>query len=97
MIPSLDLSAVKWRKASRSGHEGGDCVEVGALPSVSAEVWRKASRSDHHGGDCVEVAGVARAVAVRDSKDPDGPKLAFTSAEWRTFARRVTAGAHDLP
>ncbi|MFG2018404.1 DUF397 domain-containing protein [Actinomadura geliboluensis] len=97
MIPSPDLSNVKWRKASRSGHEGGDCVEVGALPSVSAEVWRKASRSGHEGGNCVEVAGVARVVAVRDSKDPDGPKLAFTSAEWRAFARRVTAGAHDLP
>ncbi|QKW39822.1 DUF397 domain-containing protein [Actinomadura sp. NAK00032] len=70
MTPSTDLSAVKWRKASRSGHEGGECVEV---------------------------AGVARAVAVRDSKNPDGPRLAFTSAEWRAFARRVTSGAHDLP
>ncbi|MFA1546614.1 DUF397 domain-containing protein [Actinomadura chokoriensis] len=69
MIPTPDLSAVKWRKASLSGHEGGDCVEV---------------------------AGVAQVVAVRDSKDPDGPKLAFTSADWRAFTRRVTVGVHDL-
>ncbi|WP_301175361.1 DUF397 domain-containing protein [Actinomadura geliboluensis] len=70
MIPTPDLPAVKWRKASRSAHEGGNCVEI---------------------------ASVSRVVAVRDSKDPEGPKLAFTSAEWRAFARRVTAGAHDLP
>ncbi|WP_433228205.1 DUF397 domain-containing protein [Actinomadura formosensis] len=92
----VDLSAVIWRKASRSGHEGGNCVEVGSVPQVSAEAWRKASRSDHHGGDCVEVAKVAPVVAVRDSKDPDGPKLAFAAAEWRAFARRVAAGVHDL-
>ncbi|MFG1858619.1 DUF397 domain-containing protein [Actinomadura geliboluensis] len=66
-------------------------------PDLSAVKWRKASRSDHHGGDCVEVAGVARVVAVRDSKDPDGPKLAFSSSEWRAFASRITSGAHDLP
>ncbi|MFA1546616.1 DUF397 domain-containing protein [Actinomadura chokoriensis] len=64
---------------------------------LSAVNWRKASRSDHHGGDCVEVAGVAQVVAVRDSKDPDGPKLAFTSADWRAFTRRVTVGAYDDP
>ncbi len=29
------------------------------------------------------------AVAVRDSKDPDGPKLAFTSEAWRAFADRA--------
>ncbi|MFG2018403.1 DUF397 domain-containing protein [Actinomadura geliboluensis] len=66
-------------------------------PNLSAVKWRKASRSDHHGGDCVEVAGVSQVVAVRDSKDPDGPKLAFTSSEWRAFASRITSGAHDLP
>ncbi len=66
-------------------------------PHLSAVKWRKASRSAHEGGDCVEVAGVSQVVAVRDSKDPDGPKLAFTSSEWRAFASRITSGAHDLP
>lgn len=63
---------------------------------LSAVIWRKASRSAHEGGNCVEVAKAARVVAVRDSKDPDGPKLAFAAAEWRAFARRVAAGVHDL-
>lgn len=38
-------------------------------------VWRKASRSSAQGGDCVELASTATSVAVRDSKDPEGPKL----------------------
>lgn len=39
-----------WRKSSRSGGNGGACVEVAD--------WRKSSRSGSNGGDCVEV-GVA--------------------------------------
>ncbi|SPT58494.1 DUF397 domain-containing protein [Actinomadura madurae] len=40
--------------------------------------WRKASRSTSTGGECVEVGRLPRAIAFRDSKDPDGPKLAVT-------------------
>jgi hypothetical protein len=73
---------MKWRKASHSTSNGGNCVEVG--------VWRKASHSTSNGGGCVEVAsGPATHVAVRDSKDPEGPKLAFTPHGWRAFTRRV--------
>jgi len=32
------------------------------------------------------------AVAVRDSKDPDGPALAFGPAAWRVFTRHIKAG-----
>ena len=47
--------------------------------------WRKSSFSGTQ-GNCVEVAtNVPVAVAVRDSKDPAGPQLAFTPAGWRTF------------
>lgn len=58
--------------------------------------WRKSSRSAHQGGECVEVAGLAPEIAVRDSKDPDGPRLAFGAVEWRTFAQRVKAREFDL-
>jgi hypothetical protein len=36
-------------------------------------------------------------MAVRDSKDPDGPKLTFTMAEWRAFSTQVVSGRYDLP
>ncbi|MEO5877955.1 MAG: DUF397 domain-containing protein, partial [Streptosporangiaceae bacterium] len=39
--------------------------------------WRKCTRSDSEGGNCVEVAGLPDLIAVRDSKDPDGPNLVF--------------------
>jgi hypothetical protein len=35
-------------------------------------------------------------VAVRDSKDPTGLALAFTSADWRTFISGVKAGEPTL-
>ena len=67
-----------------------------STPDLSAAMWRKSSRSSGQGGDCVEVARIAPVIAVRDSKDPDGPKLVIGSADWRTFMRRVKANEHDL-
>ena len=56
---------------------------------LSRATWRKSTYSNN-GGACIEVAGgMPNAVAVRDSKDPDGPKLAFTSEAWRAFADRA--------
>lgn len=54
--------------------------------------WRKSSRSGGQGGQCVEVADLGTAVAIRDSKNPDGPKLAFTHREIAEFAARVKTG-----
>ena len=33
---------------------------------------------------------------MRDSKDPDGPVLAFTAAEWEAFVAGVKDGEFDL-
>jgi Domain of unknown function (DUF397) len=59
-------------------------------------IWRKSSYTGSNGGDCVEVAAQAPVVAVRDSKDPHGPRLAFDAADWHTFTRRVKANEHNL-
>ena len=53
--------------------------------------WRKSSRSSGNGGACIGVAA-AGAILVRDSKDPDGPRLAFDRTAWETFARKVRGG-----
>ncbi len=83
----MDLTGVSWRKSSYSGGNGGNCVEV-------AGVWRKSSYSGTNGGNCVEVAtSLPDAIAVRDSKDPDGPKLIFTPAEWSAFTATIRTGA----
>ena len=52
--------------------------------------WRKSS-SSNAGNDCVEVAAAWGDVAVRDSKDPAGPKLLFTARAWEDFALLVKA------
>lgn len=53
--------------------------------------WRRSSYSGTN-GDCVEAATSELAVTVRDSKDPDGPRLAFRNAAWVTFVADVKAG-----
>jgi hypothetical protein len=60
----------------------------------SAITWRKSSYSGNSGGQCVEVGNAARLIAVRDSKDPDGARLAFGREAWEAFAARVKAGIH---
>jgi len=83
----MDLTGVSWRKSSYSAGNGGDCVEV-------AEVWRKSSYSGNSGGACVEVARtLPAAIAVRDSRDPAGPKLIFTPADWAAFTTAIRASA----
>jgi hypothetical protein len=55
-------------------------------------VWRKSSYSGSYENDCVEVAQAERLVAVRDSKDPDGPVLAFGRTGWRGFVSGLKSG-----
>jgi Domain of unknown function (DUF397) len=59
--------------------------------------WRKSSYSGGNGGTCVEVArNLPGVVAVRDSKDPGGPELAFPPRAWEAFTCHVKAGDFDL-
>jgi len=61
----------------------------------SGAVWRKPARSQGSGDACVEVAGLAAAVAVRDSKNPTGPVLAFNRQAWAVFAGQARTGRFD--
>ncbi len=57
--------------------------------------WRKSSHSGGNGA-CVEIAVPgAASVAVRDSKDPQGPQLHFSRQAWAAFASATGAGSFD--
>jgi Domain of unknown function (DUF397) len=56
--------------------------------------WHKADSSTVN-GQCVEIASVAGKIAIRDSKDPDGPVLVYTSAEFGAFLDGARNGEFD--
>ncbi|SPT59207.1 DUF397 domain-containing protein [Actinomadura madurae] len=58
---------------------------------LSNVTWRRSSRSTSSGGNCVELADVTDAVvAVRDSKDPDGPILLLPRTALQTAVQSAT-------
>ena len=64
-------------------------------PERSDLTWCKA-RSSTANGQCVEIASAAvDKIAIRDSKDPDGPILVYTSAEFGAFLEAVRIGEFD--
>jgi len=58
------------------------------MDTASRSPWRKSTYSNSN-SNCVEVASWPSAVAVRDSKDAAGPRLAVPASTWRAFTRRV--------
>lgn len=59
---------------------------------LAPALWRKSTRTNNWGA-CVEVAGLGLGGrAVRDSKDPSGPALSFSAAQWAAFTAGVRAG-----
>jgi hypothetical protein len=54
--------------------------------------WIKSSYSGGSGDNCVEVAELpGGGIAVRDSKNANGPVLDFSAGEWRAFVRTMKA------
>ncbi|MEO3810201.1 DUF397 domain-containing protein [Sphaerisporangium sp. B11E5] len=63
------------------------------MPDLSTAQWRKSSYSGNSGGNCLEAAcNFPGLVAVRDSKNPSGPVLVFTSHEWDAFTGAMKSG-----
>jgi hypothetical protein len=55
--------------------------------------WRKSSYSGGGNGECVEVGdGIPGLTPVRDSKDPEGPALAFSTDAWTSFLTALKSG-----
>jgi hypothetical protein len=65
-------------------------------PGLDHVLWRTTTLCNN--GSCVEVAFVDDSgVAIRDSKNRQGPILQFASAEWEAFVGGVHRGEFDLP
>lgn len=62
-------------------------------------VWLKSTYSNNVAGNCVEAArlGAGGSMAVRDSKDPQGPALVFPAAAWNAFAEAAGRGEFPAP
>lgn len=80
-------TGIQWRKSSYSSDQGGSCVECAPLGPLA---WRKSTYSSDQGGDCVEIASTpCAAIAVRDSKVPDGAALTLAPAAFSAFTAFV--------
>lgn len=68
------------------------------MPSsdVVGVTWRKSRYSGGNGGNCVELARLTDGqVAVRNSRDPQGPALVYTRAELEALLLGVKDGEFD--
>ena len=63
---------------------------------LSDAVWHRSTRTGAFGDNCVEVAFVGGAIVVRDSKQPEGPRLVFTPQEWDAFVEGAKDGEFDI-
>ncbi|MFI1165779.1 DUF397 domain-containing protein [Streptomyces sp. NPDC020801] len=62
-----------------------------AIRQGATETWTKSSYSTGNGA-CVEIKSpVVTAMAVRDSKVPEGPVLDFPADTWNAFVASIKA------
>ncbi|MCX4906162.1 DUF397 domain-containing protein [Streptomyces sp. NBC_00878] len=74
-----------WRKSTHSGGSSGECLEV-TDPTAYA-TWRKSTHSGGSSDSCLEVndSALPARVPVRDSKNPAGPAITFSTPAWAAF------------
>ncbi|MBA2808310.1 DUF397 domain-containing protein [Streptomyces sp. KM273126] len=55
--------------------------------------WFKSSYSSSgEAGDCVEIANTPTTIHIRDSKNTEGPRLAFAPGVWADFVSYAARG-----
>ncbi len=86
-------SRARWNVNSKETAVPG--VRNGVRASQLDARWIK-SRHSNAEGNCVEVAPLTGGgVAVRNSRDPDGPALVYTAAELAAFLAGAKDGEFD--
>ncbi|MDX2728769.1 MULTISPECIES: DUF397 domain-containing protein [Streptomyces] len=64
-----------------------------AIRQGATDNWTKSSYSGGNGA-CVEVRSpLAQAIAVRDSKAPEGPSITFVPGAWNAFVSDIAKGS----
>ncbi|MDX3855775.1 DUF397 domain-containing protein [Streptomyces sp. AK02-01A] len=62
--------------------------------TAAGAVWFKSSYSDGAGNNCVEIADLSRtsfaSIAIRDSKNPEGPALLVTARSFTGLINSVS-------
>jgi Domain of unknown function (DUF397) len=78
------------REIDMDAHNG---ISVPLLPALR---WQKSHRSNPS-GNCVELAELpgGAGIAVRNSRDPEGPALIYTFAEIAAFIEGARDGDFD--
>jgi hypothetical protein len=75
-----------------------DAAKTGKITLSASEreslAWLKAHSSGAN-GQCVEIAWAVGNIAIRDSKDPDGPILVYTTSEFQAFLDGARNGEFD--
>jgi hypothetical protein len=87
--------ASKSAHASLEGNPGNMSSSTGSPESKLARLaWRTARYCNDTG--CVQVATAAPGVvAVRDSQNPNGSVLMYSSRQWSWFLRYAKEGGYD--
>ncbi|MFG2529380.1 DUF397 domain-containing protein [Streptomyces sp. NPDC048516] len=82
---AVNASVLERTKSSYSdSSNGNDCIEV---------AWRKSSYSgDSNSNECIEVATTPDTIHIRDSKNPQGPRLHLQPAAWADFVAFAVEG-----
>jgi hypothetical protein len=72
-------------------------IESAKAVDLTGAVWQQSTQVPHTGSDNhVEVAFIGETIAVRDSRNPNGPFLFFTPSEWDAFVGGTKDGEFDL-
>ncbi len=66
-MPATDLPAATWRKSSRSGPQGGNCVEIARLPNGQVAI----RNSRHPAGPALVFTPGEWAAFLGGAKDGD--------------------------